>query len=154
MTERGDTHDELEEALTAHLRREAARAPAPRDLWERVRSRLGTPVRESGFFGWLGRWLRPVPAFAVAGVLVVAVGATALLVAVPLARGTLGSFAAGSDPTPTPTPVPPGFAGPPGAASAEASDAWSLIPTETDTPTASPRPPAAPTPTPAPLGAF
>ena len=152
MTERGDTHDELEEALTAHLRREAARAPAPRDLWERVRSRLGTPVRESGFFGWLGRWLRPVPAFAVAGVLVVAVGATALLVAVPLARGTLDSFAAGSDPTPT--PVPPGAAGPPGSAGPadEADRRWPLIQIETDM--AIPRPPAAPTPTPAPFGAF
>ena len=152
MTERGDTHDELEEALTAHLRQQAARAPAPRDLWERVRSRLGTPVRESGFFGWLGRWLRPVPAFAVAGVLVVAVGATALLVAAPLARGTLDSFAAGSDPTPT--PVPPGFDGPAGAsgAAAESDRRFGRITIATDTP--SPRPPAAPTPTPAPLGAF
>lgn len=140
MTNRGDTHDELEQALTAHLRQEAAGAPVPGDLWERVRSRLGAPVRESWVFGWLGRWLRPVPAFAAAGALLLAVGLTALL-----AGGPLG----GSDPTPT--PAPPGATGPPGASGAEASDDWSLAAIATDTPAASPRPPAAPTPTPAPF---
>ena len=153
MTERPDTHDELpdelEEALTAHLRREAARAPVPGDLWARVRSRLGAPVREPWGLGWPRRWLRPVPAFAIAGVLVVAVGAAALLTAIPLARGGL-PLAGGSDPTPTPAPW--GAAGPPGPAGAAGASSESGNKLAIDTPI--PRPPAAPTPTPAPFGAF
>ena len=133
MTERRDTHDELEQAVTAHLQREAARSPATRDLWDRVRARLGTPVREPWLLGWRRRWLRPVPAFAMAGVLVVAVGAAALLVAVPVARGTLGSFAAGLDPTPT--PAPRGFAGPAAAAGGESRDEFTMAASKADTPT-------------------
>ncbi len=80
-----EQHENIEHRVREALLAEASAAPAPPDLWERVRWRLERPSMPSA--GWQRRW-RLVAAGAAAAVVLVMGGAGTALLATGLTSGT------------------------------------------------------------------
>ena len=107
MDRRDFDQEDIEERLRDHLRSQAGNAEASSNLWQRIQPRLGKQKRwwlaipgPSDFMG-----LRPLPALAVAVLLIAATGVTSLLVLSPWQGDDANSIAAiAAAPTDTPAP--------------------------------------------------
>ena len=112
MDRRDFDREDMEERLRDHLRSQAGNAEAPSNLWQRIQPRLGRQRRwwlaipgPSDFVG-----LGPLPAMAIAVLLIAATGVTSLLVLSPWQGNDANSIAAIAA-APTDTPAPRATAG-------------------------------------------